>query len=148
LTDCRHPVYVVDVLTITVSGQVRKEDNNTGLDHINSMERRRISTAPTPNGGNGRDANGRWAKGNGGGPGNPLSRKVQAIRVALVSAITAADIKAVVQRLVQKAKDGDVAAAKVVFDRACGPAQALDFDLRLTEIESRLLESERQRGSK
>ena len=127
---------VVDVLAITPAGHWQKD----GLDHID-MERRRISSAPTTNGNNGRDANGRWAKGNGGGPGNPLAKKVQAIRVALVGAITAADIQAVVQKLIEKAKGGDVASAKIIFERAVGPAEALDLDLRLTELENRVLES-------
>jgi hypothetical protein len=104
------------------------------------IERKRITKQPSANGGNGRDANGRWARGNPGGPGNPLSKKVQSIRVALVSAVTPEAIRAIVQTLLQQAKDGDVAAAKVVFDRACGPAQALDLDLRLAELENRLLE--------
>ncbi len=66
---------------------------------------------------------------------------MQAIRVALISAISAADIKAVVQTLTKKAKGGDVAAAKVLFERAAGPAAALDLDLRLTELENQILES-------
>ena len=45
------------------------------------------------------------------------------------------------QRLIQKAKDGDVAAAKILFERATGPAAALDFDLRLTELENQVFES-------
>jgi hypothetical protein len=43
--------------------------------------------------------------------------------------------------LIQKAKDGDVAAAKILFERATGPAAALDFDLRLTELENQVFES-------
>ena len=57
----------------------------------------------------------------------------------LVNAITPEDIQAVVQRLIKKAKGGDVASAKVLFDRAVGPAAALDVDLRLTELESQVL---------
>ena len=78
-------------------------------------------------------------KGNGGGPGNPLIRQVQRIRVALLNAITPEAIQAVVQTLISKAKQGDVAAAKVVFERGAGPAQALDIELRLTELENQLL---------
>ncbi len=65
------------------------------------------------------------------------------IRTALVNAVTPADIQAVVRRLIKKAKDGDVMAAKVLFERAAGPAQSLDLDLRLTELENRLLGSGR-----
>jgi len=90
------------------------------LDHINGVERRRISTKPSTNGGNGRGPDGRFKKGNAGGPGNPLIQQVQKIRSALVNAITPADIQAVIKRLIQKAKQGDVAAAKVVFERGAG----------------------------
>jgi len=114
------------------------------------MERRRISTNPSPAGAStgDRDPKGRWQPGNKAGRGNPLARRVQAIRVALVSAISAEDIKAVVQTLIQKAKAGDVAAAKIIFDRAAGPAQALDFDLRLTELENRVLAQDGIEGGK
>jgi hypothetical protein len=108
------------------------------------MERRRISTKPSPAGAisSARDPKGRWQQGNKAGRGNPLARQVQLIRTALVNAVTPKDIKAVIQRLLQQAKDGDVASAKIIFDRAAGPAQSLDLDLRLTELENRLLESE------
>jgi hypothetical protein len=88
-----------------------------------------------------RDLKSRWKPGNKAGRGNPLAKQVQAIRVALVSAVTAADIQAVIQRLLQQAKAGDVASAKIIFERAVGPAEALDFDLRLTELENQVLES-------
>jgi hypothetical protein len=68
------------------------------------------------------------------------------IRSALVNAITPADIKAVIQRLLQQAKDGDVASAKIIFDRAVGPAQAFDVEIRLTKLEDRLLRSEQKLG--
>ncbi len=106
------------------------------------IERRRISRLPSINGSKGRGPDGRFAPGNGGGPGNPLAKQVQRIRVALLNAITPKDIQAVVQKLIQKAKGGDVASAKIVFDRAVGPAQALDFDLRLTELENQILGSD------
>jgi hypothetical protein len=120
---------------------VRKEDNNAGLDHFNIMERRRISTQRSPAEAitSARDPKGRWKQGNKAGRGNPLAKQVQLIRTALVNAITPADIQAVIKRLLQQAKDGDVASAKIIFDRAVGPAAALDQDLRLTELEDRVL---------
>ena len=118
---------------------MRKDDhNNAGLDHID-MKRRRIGSQPSPNGINGRRPDGKFAKNNCGGPGNPLGRQVQAIRVALVSAISVEDIQAVVQALIKKAKKGDVVAAKILFERTAGPAAALDLDLRLAELEDRVL---------
>ncbi|MGA2620062.1 MAG: hypothetical protein ABSF26_20790 [Thermoguttaceae bacterium] len=136
------PVYGVDVPQITGPGQMRKEgDSKANLDHLDGMERRRISsTAPSPAGAitSARDPKGRWQQGNKAGRGNPLAKQVQAIRVALVSAVAPADIQAVVQRLLQQAKDGDVMAAKVLFERTAGPAAALDLDLRLSELEDRV----------
>ena len=55
----------------------------------------------------GRNAQGQFARGNPGGPGNPFARQVAALRKALVDAITAQDILEIVQKLLQKAKEGD-----------------------------------------
>jgi len=88
------------------------------------MERRRISSVPSPAGANSsdRDAKGRYQLNNKAGRGNPLAKQVQIIRSALINAITPKDIQAIVHRLIAKAKDGDVASAKVMFERAVGPA--------------------------
>ena len=146
MTGCRHLLYrCVDALAINPTGQIPKEDDNkANLDDTNYMERRRILTVPSPAGAitSDRDPKGRWQSGNGAGRGNPLAKQVQAIRVALVSAVTPADIQAVVQRLLQQAKEGDVVAAKIIFERTAGPAAALAFDLRLTELENRVLGSD------
>ena len=109
------------------------------------MERRRISSAPSINGPNGRGAGGRWAKGNGGGPGNPLVKQIQRIRTALVNAITPEDVQAIVRRLIEKAKKGEVAAAKMILERALGPAaEALDVEIRLTDLENQLPKAEQK----
>jgi len=98
----------------------------------------RRSKQPSQNGSNGRGPGGRFAKGNPGGPGNPLARQVQALRVALVNAVTPKDIGAMVKRLTRQAKKGDVASAKVLFDRCMGQIQALDLDIRLEALETRV----------
>ncbi|MCE5302848.1 MAG: hypothetical protein LLF97_07030 [Planctomycetaceae bacterium] len=92
--------------------------------------------APSTNGPNGRDAHGRFAKGNAGGPGNPFARQAQHLRGALFAAVTTADLKAVVTKLVQLAKGGDVQAAKVVLDRALGPPVELDLIERIEQLEA------------
>jgi hypothetical protein len=43
-----------------------------------------------------------------------------------------------------RAKDGDVVAAKIIFERSAGPPQALDFDLQLVELKNRVLASEQK----
>lgn len=78
---------------------------------------------PSPNGGNGRDASGRFVKGWKGGPGNPYVRHVAAIRSVLMSAVSDDDLRAIVSTLVEKAKAGDVMAAREVLDRMLGKAK-------------------------
>src|SRR5262249_742665 len=68
----------------------------------------------------GRQANGRFAPGNPGGPGNPFARKVAALRKAIVEAITEEDVKEIVVVLKQKAKEGSTAAIKLIFQYAIG----------------------------
>ena len=78
---------------------------------------------PSPNGANGRDASGRFAKGWKGGPGNPHARHVAEIRSVLMSAVSDDDLRAIVSTLVEKAKAGDVMAAREVLDRMLGKAK-------------------------
>ncbi len=78
---------------------------------------------PSPNGANGRDASGRFAKGWKGGPGNPYVRHVAKIRSVLMSAVSDDDLVQMVRALVEKAKAGDVMAAREVLDRLLGKAR-------------------------
>lgn len=82
-----------------------------------------------------RTPNGRFAKGNPGGPGNPHARKVAALRSALIGAVSEQDVAAIVRALVEKAKGGDVAAVKELLSRTLGPAEALDVLQRLEAVE-------------
>jgi hypothetical protein len=96
---------------------------------------------PSPNGDNGaapggaeappagRDANGRFTKGNRGGPGNPHSRHVAKLRSALVNAVTEEDMVAIARNLVGRAKLGFVAPLKILLQYVLGrPAEAVDPD--------------------
>jgi hypothetical protein len=83
----------------------------------------------------GRGANGRFLKGNKGGPGNPHARQVAALRQAFIAAVTADDISTIAQAMIEKARQGDVAAARLVIQYSLGrPAEAVDPD-RLDELE-------------
>jgi hypothetical protein len=83
----------------------------------------------------GRGPNGRFTKGNAGGPGNPFARQVAAMRLEFLKAVTSEDIAEIARAMVAKAKEGDVAAAKVVLQYTLGrPAGAVDPD-RLDEGE-------------
>ena len=91
-----------------------------------------------PNGGNGRDASGRFAKGNPGGPGPAFPRRVAELRAAILDAVTPADVIDVIRALVKAAKGGDVAAAKVFLDRVLGTPLAVDVLERIEELEDQL----------
>jgi hypothetical protein len=85
--------------------------------------------SPSPNGANGRDAHGRFAKGNPGGPGNPFARRVAALRRALCETVTEDDVRAITCKLLQQARDGDPAAVRVLFAYAIGrPTDAVNPD--------------------
>jgi hypothetical protein len=64
---------------------------------------------------------GKFAKGNKLGKGNPHAQKIAQLKAAVLDAVTAEDVKAVISKLVSLARDeGDVAAAKVLLDRVFG----------------------------
>jgi hypothetical protein len=75
-----------------------------------------LATPPT----NGRDICGRFTLGNGGGPGNPLIRRVARARAAIADAVTDEDVADIIRALVRQAKAGDVMAAREVLDRVAG----------------------------
>jgi len=94
---------------------------------------------PSTNGDNGgRTARGTFAKGNAGGPGNPHAKRVARLRSALMRAITPGDIKAIVSKLIDMARAGDVAAAREVLQRVFGPPVPADLQDRIQKIESLL----------
>lgn len=64
----------------------------------------------------GRGKNGRFEKGNKCATG----RKVTELRRALLDAVTTDDIKSVVSVLIEKAKDGDLHAINLLFERCIG----------------------------
>jgi hypothetical protein len=77
----------------------------------------------------GRDAHGRFGKGNAGGPGNPFARQVAALRRALLATVTEEDLEAVARALVRQAKEGNLAAAKLLLSYTLGkPAAPVDPD--------------------
>ena len=73
----------------------------------------------------GRTPSGRFAKGNAGGPGNPHIHRVAGLRKALYDRLSAQDVCDVIDGLVKSAKDGDVAAAKLVLAYAVGDPRSL-----------------------
>jgi hypothetical protein len=86
------------------------------------------------------DANGRFVRGNAGGPGNPFGRQVAELRRALLDAVTSDKLRQLVDALLERAIAGDNAAARLVLQYALGkPAQAVEPD-RVDVDEYRLRE--------
>jgi hypothetical protein len=100
--------------------------------------------APSPNGTNGtptaeRNPDGKFAKGNRGGPGNPHARRVATLRKVLLDVVTPERFRTVVEQLVEDAENGNHEARKLLLLYAIGkPAAAADPD-RLDLDEARLL---------
>jgi len=77
----------------------------------------------------GRNALGRFTAANKGGPGNPFGRRVAALKKAALAASSEQDVQEVMDALKGKAKQGDVAAAKLYLQYTLGqPAKAADPD--------------------
>src|SRR4051812_17594013 len=68
----------------------------------------------------GRDERGRFTRNNKGGPGNPFARRVAALRQAGVNAVSEEDLAEIIVEMVECAKDGDVAAARLVLSYTLG----------------------------
>src|SRR5262245_53227366 len=88
-----------------------------------------MSAKPSTNGANGtRDSRGRFLPGHPGGPGNPFVKRVCELRSLLLGAVTDADMKAVVKRLIAEARKGEPWAVKELLDRLLGkPPQAMEL---------------------
>jgi hypothetical protein len=88
--------------------------------------------SPTPasaGSGDGRDANGRFTKGNAGGPGNPYARQTARIRSALIERVSEEDMIVIADALVLRARNGELAAIKLLFQYVIGkPTAAVNPD--------------------
>ena len=75
------------------------------------------------------DAKGRFVRGNAGGPGNPFGRRVAELRKIIVETLNDAEMLAITLAMIARAKAGDVAAARLLFQYALGkPAKAVEPD--------------------
>lgn len=71
-----------------------------------------------------RNEHGRFIKGNRAGKGRPIGSRVDALRRALIEAVTADDIREIISAVITQAKNGDLNAAKLVLNQVLGnPAQ-------------------------
>lgn len=99
-----------------------------------------MTNSPSPNGSNGRDATGRFSKGNRGGPGNPYAKRAGELRAAIYEAVTEEDLRQVIQALLTQAKTGDIAAAKELLNRLLGKPEPIDLIARLETLEANVTE--------
>ena len=88
---------------------------------------------------NGRDpVSGRFVKGWKGGPGNPYIRDVARCRAEVFAAIKQGDIQEIAKKLIEKAKAGDMQAAREVLDRGAGRPDTFAALLEVTEMKTML----------
>ena len=71
-----------------------------------------------------RSANGHFAPGNTGGPGNPHARRTAHIKRVLLDAITDDDLRAIIKSLIEQAKAGNAKAAELILNRLVGKPTA------------------------
>lgn len=84
--------------------------------------------SPKPNGGNGRNPNGTFATGNKGGPGRKRSNRGELVNRIADELVTEEDARAVWQKLIDCAKDGEPWAIKEFLDRTIGkPKESIDM---------------------
>ena len=81
---------------------------------------------------NGRNGSGQFTTGNRHGKGNPHFAKVAAIRSAVFKSVTPATVKGLVKALIERAKAGDIAAAKLILPYVIGqPVTAKEIEAEI-----------------
>jgi hypothetical protein len=85
---------------------------------------------PAPGGpAEGRDARGRFTKNNKGGPGNPFARRMASLRQVLLDTVTDEDIREIAEELIEQAREGNLAATKLLFAYVLGkPTESVNPD--------------------
>jgi hypothetical protein len=83
---------------------------------------------------NGRNGSGQFATGNKHGKGNPLFGKVATLRSAVLESVTPATVKGLIKALIERAKAGDIAAAKLILPYLIGqPATTKEMEAEAEE---------------
>lgn len=83
----------------------------------------------------GKDANGRFAKGNKAGQGNPFFAQIAKLRAELFRAVGTGDLRDILSAMTEKAKAGDVRAATLVLSYLLGrPVQHIDLTAQTTSL--------------
>lgn len=82
-----------------------------------------------------RDNTGRFLPGNSAGRGNPHAAKVARLRAALLDAVKPSDMLAIIKSMIDKAKAGDIQAAKIILERTLGQPLQADILERIEQLE-------------
>ena len=76
-----------------------------------------------------RDDQGRFTKGNSGGPGNPFARQIGKLRKVILDALTEDEMLAITQKLIDLAKEGNTQAARLLLSYSLGkPTEGVQPD--------------------
>lgn len=81
-----------------------------------------------------RDASGRFLKGNPGGPGDPAAGRRERLRHELLRAVTPRDIGQIASVLIDQARAGELAAARLLFEYTIGKAGTFDTERARHEV--------------
>lgn len=108
--------------------------------------KRAIKEPPLANGQTaelGRDRCGRFAANNKAAAGrkHPHAARVASLRKSMLQAVKLSDIKAIMHKLIEMAKQGDIPAAREVLTRTLGDPVPADLEQRLSDLEC-VLDSE------
>jgi hypothetical protein len=103
---------------------------------------------PLPPLSDGKDSKGKFTVGNRYGVGNPLSRQVNELRVALINRVTCRDIEDIIDALIKQAKAGSVVSAREILDRCLGRPLESDILEKIETLERTLNELQTTSESK
>jgi hypothetical protein len=89
--------------------------------------------------------NGRFAKGNRMGRGNPLAGRAAKIRAVLLKKLTPRQAGEIAGVLIDMAKQGDISAIRELFDRTVGKPTQTELLERIEKLET--IAAQRQNGN-
>ena len=100
-------------------------------------KKKKTKKQPSSNGNTVRDSHGHFIKGNKCSKGNLGNTNIHAreLKEALLNAVNKTDIQAIVKKLMEKAKTGNIQAVKELFDRLFGkPKETVDQNVSLLGV--------------
>jgi hypothetical protein len=99
---------------------------------------------PSTHGSDGRSPDGKFRPGNKLGRGNPLAGRAAKIRAELLKMSTRKEVREICRKLIDGAKDGDLAFIREWFDRTAGKPTDVLTEERIAALEKLLAERNEQ----